>query len=55
VSVRVDALGGTTLQGNVSQIIPSGDRKTHAFEVEVSLPAHPKLLPGMFGKAEFVY
>ena len=55
VTVTIDALGGASLQGKVTQIIPSGDRKTHAFEVEVSLPAHKKLLPGMFGKAEFAY
>jgi len=55
VTVTIDALGGIGLQGKVSQIIPSGDRKTHAFEVEVTLPAHEKLFPGMFGKAEFNY
>lgn len=55
VSVTIDALGGVSLQGEVSQIIPSGDRKTHAFEIEVALPAHRKLFPGMFGKAEFTY
>jgi RND family efflux transporter MFP subunit len=54
VTVTIDALG-VGLQGKVSQIIPSGDRKTHAFEVQVTLPAHEKLFPGMFGKAEFNY
>jgi RND family efflux transporter MFP subunit len=52
-TVTIDALDGLKLRGTVSKIIPSGDLSTHAFVVEVMLPAQNKLYPGMFGKADF--
>jgi RND family efflux transporter MFP subunit len=53
VYVTIDALNDLRLEGKVSKIIPSGG-PTHTFVVEATLPAREKLLPGMFGKAEFV-
>lgn len=53
-SVRIDALPGRTISGTVRRIIPSGDPVTRRYEVNVSLPVSPEILPGMFGRAEFV-
>ena len=53
VHITVDALGGTRLLGKVSKVIPSGDPVTHAFRVEILLPAQEGLYPGMFGKTAF--
>ena len=52
--VRIDALRGDAIQGTVQRIIPSGDPITRRYEVDVALPASPDMLPGMFGRAEFV-
>ena len=49
----IDALDDVALEAQVIAIIPSGDPKTHAFEVKLSLPDYDRLYPGMFGKAEF--
>lgn len=51
--VVIDALKGAALEGQVSKVIPSGDPNTHAFLVEIDLPPHEKVYPGMFGKASF--
>jgi RND family efflux transporter MFP subunit len=51
--VVIDALDGKALEGQVGTVVPSGDPKTHAFVVEIDLPPHEKLYPGMFGKASF--
>jgi RND family efflux transporter MFP subunit len=53
VHIIFDALGGIRLKGKVSKVIPSGDPITHAFKVEILLPAQEGLYPGMFGKADF--
>lgn len=53
VQVTIDALSENPLPGKVSKIIPSGDLKTHAFVVEISLPPTTHLYPGMFGKVRF--
>ncbi len=53
-SVRIDALPGEVIKGTVQRIIPSGDPVTRRYEVDVALPGSPEILPGMFGRAEFV-
>lgn len=52
--VRIDALPGRTINGTVHRIIPSGDPVTRRYEVNLALPIAPEILPGMFGRAEFV-
>lgn len=51
--VVIDALQGKAFEGLVRRVIPSGDPRTHTFVVEIDLPSHQKLYPGMFGKASF--
>jgi RND family efflux transporter MFP subunit len=53
-SVRIDALPGEAIKGTIQRIIPSGDPVTRRYQVEVALPVSPEILPGMFGRAEFV-
>lgn len=57
VQISIDALGqtpsGETLTGEVVRVVASGNPVTRGFEVKVSLPATPGLLPGMFGRARF--
>ena len=53
VTIIIDALDHLALSATVTKIIPSGDRSTHEFVVEATLPRQDKLYPGMFGKAEF--
>lgn len=53
-SVRIDALPGEAIKGAVQRIIPSGDPVTRRYQVDVALPVSPEILPGMFGRAEFV-
>jgi RND family efflux transporter MFP subunit len=53
-SVRIDALPGGTIKGAVQRIIPSGDPVTRRYQVDLALPVSPEILPGMFGRAEFV-
>jgi RND family efflux transporter MFP subunit len=53
-SVRIDALPGDAIKGAVQRIIPSGDPVTRRYEVDVALPVFPEILPGMFGRAEFI-
>lgn len=53
-SVRIDALHGDEIKGAAQRIIPSGDPVTRRYEVDVALPFSPGILPGMFGRAEFV-
>lgn len=50
IPVAIDALGGQTLTGLVSQILPAGDPQTHTFMVKVDLPKIPGLKTGMFGR-----
>lgn len=51
--ITIDALDELELEAKISKLIPSGDKKTHAFTVEIRLPAQANLYPGMFGKARF--
>lgn len=53
-SVRIDALPGNAIKGAVQRLVPSGDPLTRRYEVDVILPGSAKILPGMFGRAEFV-
>jgi len=53
-SVRIDALPGEAIKGTVQRIIPSGDPVTRRFEVDLALPGSSEILPGMFGRAEFI-
>lgn len=53
-SVRIDALPGGTIKGAVQRIIPSGDPVTRRYQVDLALAVSPEILPGMFGRAEFV-
>lgn len=48
--VLIDALGPHPLRGNVAQILPAGDPRTHTFLVKVTLPRTPGLKTGMFGR-----
>lgn len=50
IPVLIDALGGLTLMGTVSQILPAGDPQTHTFTVKVDLPPTPGVKTGMFGR-----
>jgi len=52
VEVRIDALGDKALPAKVRTIVPSGDAD-HTFLVEVALPAHAGVYPGMFGRVLF--
>ena len=53
VSVKIDALD-STVEGRVRRIVPSGDPLTRRFEVTITLPPDPRLMPGLFGRAEFI-
>lgn len=55
VQVRIDTLKGKVFQGPVRGIVPSGDDITRRYEINVILPADPALVPGMFGRADFVF
>ncbi len=50
IQIVIDALGGQTLTGLVSQILPAGDPQTHTFMVKVDLPNTAGLKTGMFGR-----
>jgi RND family efflux transporter MFP subunit len=52
VRVSIDALDAP-LEGEVVRLVASGDPRTRGFQVKVSIPAAPGLLPGMFGRAQF--
>lgn len=53
VRVRIDGIAAP-LAGRVSRVVASGDPVTRSYPVKIALPARPGLLPGMFGRAEFV-
>ncbi|MGK2913944.1 MAG: efflux RND transporter periplasmic adaptor subunit [Porticoccaceae bacterium] len=53
VELRIDALG-QTLAGEVVRLVSSGNPVTRGFQVKISLPPSPGLLPGMFGRSRFV-
>lgn len=52
VRLVIDALGAP-LEGEVLRLVSSGDPVTRGFQVKVSVPATPGLLPGMFGRVQF--
>ncbi|NOQ45433.1 MAG: efflux RND transporter periplasmic adaptor subunit [Desulfobulbaceae bacterium] len=52
VTVFIDA-PGTTLNGQISRLIPSGDPVTRSYEIKISLNDTTGLLPGMFGRVRF--
>ncbi len=41
-------------EGRLLRVVPSADPATRRYEVKVSLPAAAGLLPGMFGRAQFL-
>lgn len=52
VALTIDALGAP-LEGEVLRLVSSGDPMTRGFQVKISVPATPGLLPGMFGRVQF--
>jgi multidrug efflux system membrane fusion protein len=54
VTVHIDGVA-RALTGKVARIVASGDPVTRSFPVKISLPATSGLLPGMFGRAVFVF
>lgn len=55
VSVRIDTLKDAAFRGRIRGIVPSGDDVTRRYEINVVLPADPRLVPGMFGRADIVF
>lgn len=53
VDVTIDALKDS-IEGTITRIVPSGDPLTRRYQVKISLPDMPGLLPGMFGRVSFV-
>lgn len=59
VPVRIDTLKGKVFQGRIRGIVPSGDDITRRYEINVilprdTLPHDARLVPGMFGRADFI-
>jgi len=54
VAVRIDVLDDAPPLGRIRGIVPSGDDVTRRYEVNIVLPNDPRLVPGMFGRADFV-
>ena len=50
VAVRVDALGQGECGGTISEIVPQAQALSRAFQVKVTGPCPPGLIPGMFGR-----
>lgn len=53
VTVRIDGIDAP-LQGKVSRVVRSGDPVTRSYPVKIALPETRGLMPGMFGRADFV-
>lgn len=51
VEVRLPALGNTPLAGQISELGGKASRATGTFDVEIRLPADPRLRSGMIGTA----
>jgi len=49
-AVQVDALGSKTCQGTITEIVPQAQALSRAFQVKVTGPCAPGLIPGMFGR-----
>lgn len=54
VEVRIDGLT-TPLMGAVSRVVLSGDPVSRSYQVKIALPETAGLMPGMFGRATFVF
>jgi RND family efflux transporter MFP subunit len=54
VLVRIDTLKDAPFRGRIRGIVPSGDDVTRRYEINIILPSDPRLVPGMFGRAEIV-
>jgi RND family efflux transporter MFP subunit len=54
VTVALDALD-RTVEGRVSEIVPTMDAAARAFTVKIDLPAVPQLRSGLFGRARFLF
>lgn len=52
-TIRIDGLD-TPLKGTVRRVIQSADPVTRSYPVRVALPGAHGLMPGMFGRVEFV-
>lgn len=50
VMVRIDALGKGECGGEIKEIVPQAQALSRAFQVKVSGPCPPGLIPGMFGR-----
>ncbi len=48
--ITIDALGGVSLSGRVSEILPQAERGTHSYLVKWQLAPDRKLRSGMFGR-----
>lgn len=53
VAVRIDGLDAP-LAGRVQRVVASADPVTRSYPVTIALPETAGLLPGMFGRADFV-
>ncbi|MGO9862760.1 MAG: efflux RND transporter periplasmic adaptor subunit [Terriglobales bacterium] len=53
VSVVVDVLDNTGLEGKVVQIVPAADVASRSFLVKIELPTNPRLRSGLFGRVQF--
>lgn len=53
VAVRIDGIGAP-LAGRVQRVVASADPVTRSYPVKIALPETRGLLPGMFGRADFV-
>ena len=53
VSVVIDALDNTGLEGKVVQIVPAADVASRSFLVKIELPTDLRLRSGLFGRAQF--
>jgi RND family efflux transporter MFP subunit len=53
-TVRIPALGGGSLAGQVSEVGARGDDGTGTFRIELKLPANPRLASGQIGQAELL-
>jgi multidrug efflux pump subunit AcrA (membrane-fusion protein) len=56
VIVLIDALGGTELNGRVSEIVPAADAASRSFTLKIDLPTGASRMgvrSGMFGRARF--
>jgi multidrug efflux pump subunit AcrA (membrane-fusion protein) len=51
--VTLDALGRTSFDARVSEVVPAVDAASRAYTVKIDLPALPEIRSGLFGKAAF--